>query len=60
MKELRLPAWLKAGVVDRYHSGASHLFLIHGNVRDVHPFGPDYLPLAEGLRQTIDWARSVR
>lgn len=48
MKSLRLPTWL-AGVVDRYHSGGSHLFLLHGNVRDLQPFGEDYVPLAEGL-----------
>ena len=50
MKGLRIPAWLESGVLDRYHSGASHLFLLHGNVRDVHPFGEGYVPLAEGLR----------
>jgi len=51
MKEIRVPAWLTAGVLDRYHSGASHLFLLHGNVRDVHPFGSNFVPLAEGLRR---------
>jgi SpoVK/Ycf46/Vps4 family AAA+-type ATPase len=51
MKDLRVPAWLTAGVLERYHSGASHLFLIHGNVRDVHPFGSAFAPLAEGLRR---------
>ncbi len=51
MKQLRLPAWLQNGVLERYHAGASHLFLLHGNVRDVHPFGPDFVPLAEGLRR---------
>ena len=51
MKEIRVPAWLTAGVLDRYHSGASHLFLLHGNVRDVHPFGSTFVPLAEGLRR---------
>ncbi len=50
MKALRTPAWLDP-VLDRYQAGASHLFLLHGNVRDRHPFGSDYLPLAEGLRQ---------
>ena len=51
MKALGAPAWLRAGVLARYHSGASHLFLLHGNVRDVQPMGPDYLPLADGLRR---------
>jgi ATP-dependent 26S proteasome regulatory subunit len=51
MKALQIPAWLKSAVLDRYHAGASHLFLLHGNVRDVHPFGCDYLPLAEGWRR---------
>ena len=41
MKALRVPAWLRRGVLDRYHAGASHLFLLHGNVRDLHPFGDD-------------------
>jgi SpoVK/Ycf46/Vps4 family AAA+-type ATPase len=51
MKALRVPAWLRSGLLARYHSGASHLFLLHGNIRDVHPFGREYLPLAEGLRR---------
>lgn len=50
MKDVRVPSWLTSGVLERYHSGASHLFLLHGNVRDVHPFGPAFVPLAEGLR----------
>jgi AAA+ superfamily predicted ATPase len=53
MRSLRLPSWLKTGVLDRYQSGASHFFLLHGNVRDVHPFGEDYLPLADGLRRLL-------
>jgi AAA+ superfamily predicted ATPase len=40
-------------VLGRYQAGASHLFLLHGNVRDRQPFGPDYLPLAEGLRALL-------
>jgi hypothetical protein len=27
------------------------MFLLHGNVRDVHPFGPDYVGVAEGIRR---------
>jgi AAA+ superfamily predicted ATPase len=48
---LRAPGWLRAGVLDRYHSGASHLFLLEGNVRDVHAIGEGYHGLAEGLRR---------
>jgi len=51
MKALLAPAWLRTGVLARYHSGASHLFLLHGNVRDVQAIGADYLPLADGLRR---------
>ena len=51
MKSLRIPSWLTAGVLERYHAGASHLFLLHGNVRDLHPFGDDWLPLGEGLKR---------
>jgi ATP-dependent 26S proteasome regulatory subunit len=54
MKALRIPAWLATGVLERYHAGASHLFLLHGNVRDVQPFGASYLPLAEALRKLAD------
>src|SRR5512143_3577956 len=50
MKALRTPEWLDP-VLERYQAGASHLFLLHGNVRDRQPFGPDYVPLAEGLRR---------
>jgi len=49
MKALRTPPWLRP-ILERYQAGASHLFLLHGNVRDRHPFGLDYVPLAEGLR----------
>jgi SpoVK/Ycf46/Vps4 family AAA+-type ATPase len=48
---LRLPAWMRTRVLDRYHSGGSHLFLLHGNVRDVHAFGDAEVPLGEGLRE---------
>jgi transitional endoplasmic reticulum ATPase len=48
VKSLRIPSWL-AGVLERYHAGGSHMFLLHGNVRDLQPFGEDYVPLAEGL-----------
>jgi SpoVK/Ycf46/Vps4 family AAA+-type ATPase len=53
VKTLRLPPWLKTGLLDRYLSGASHFFVLHGNVRDLHPFGSEYLPLAEGLRRLL-------
>jgi SpoVK/Ycf46/Vps4 family AAA+-type ATPase len=49
MRSLRVPGWLASGMLERYHAGASHLFLIHGNVRDVHPFGEEYVPLTSGL-----------
>jgi ATPase family protein associated with various cellular activities (AAA) len=49
MIALRLPPWLSKGVIERYHSGGSHLFLLHGNIRDLQPFGEEYLPLADGL-----------
>ncbi len=48
---LRVPAWARTRLLDRYHSGGSHLFLLHGNVRDVHGFGADEVPLGEGLRR---------
>ncbi|PYQ48070.1 MAG: hypothetical protein DMF78_22095, partial [Acidobacteria bacterium] len=51
MKTLRVPSWLGSGLLERYHAGASHLFLLHGNIRDVHPFGTAFVPLAEGLRR---------
>jgi AAA+ superfamily predicted ATPase len=50
VKSLALPAWLRHGVLDRYHAGTSHLFLLHGNVRDLQPFGAEYLPLGDALR----------
>src|SRR5688572_15717517 len=54
MNALRAPAWLTASVLERYHSGASHLFLLHGNVKDVYPFGEAFRPLADGLRRLAD------
>ncbi len=53
MKALQLPEWLAKGVLERYHAGASHLFLLHGNVRDVHSFGEDFIPLADGLARLL-------
>ena len=54
MKALRVPAWLGPAVLDRYHSGASHLFLLHGNIRDVHPFGAHYVGISDGVRRLAD------
>ena len=51
MKALRLPGWLETSVLARYQARASHLFLLHGNVRDLQPFGADYVPLPEGLKR---------
>lgn len=51
MRAVRVPGWLASGVLERYHAGASHLFLLHGNIRDVHPIGADDVPLADGLRR---------
>lgn len=51
MRWLQVPSWLAAGVLERYHAGASHLFLLHGNVRDLHPFGEEWVPLVEGLKR---------
>ena len=51
---LRVPDWFAAGVLDRYHSRGSHLFLLHGNVRDVFAFGSDYATLGQGLRRLTD------
>jgi SpoVK/Ycf46/Vps4 family AAA+-type ATPase len=48
---LRVPAWLQKGVLDRYQAGASHVFLLHGNVRDLHGIGAEDVPLADGLRR---------
>src|SRR4029079_15972840 len=45
------PEWLSRGVLDRYHAGSGHLFLLHGNVRDVYGFGEDDVALADGLRR---------
>jgi hypothetical protein len=53
VKDVRVPDWLSASVLERYHSGASHMFLLHGNVRDVHSFGADYAPLADGLVRLV-------
>jgi SpoVK/Ycf46/Vps4 family AAA+-type ATPase len=50
MRWLQVPSWLTAGVLERYHAGASHLFLLHGNVRDLHPFGERWVTLVEGLK----------
>jgi hypothetical protein len=52
LKELTLPGWLSPAL-ERFHAGASHLFVLAGNVRDVHPFGEDHLPLVDGLRRLM-------
>jgi len=50
MNSVRIPSWLDM-LLERYHSEASHLFLLHGNVRDVHPFGAHHVTLVDGLKQ---------
>lgn len=54
MIAVRVPPWLGPSVLERYHSGASHMFLLHGNVKDVQPFGAEHLGLADGLRRLAD------
>ncbi len=51
MRSVRLPGWFAGTVLERYHAGASHLFLFHGNVRDLHPFGAEELPLGRALER---------
>jgi len=51
VRSLQVPAWLSAGVLERYLAGASHLFLLHGNVRDLQAFGDEWVPLVEGLKR---------
>jgi AAA+ superfamily predicted ATPase len=48
VRSLRAPEWL-VEPLHRLRSGAAHLVVFHGNTDDVHPFGPDYLPLGDGL-----------
>jgi hypothetical protein len=54
VKALRAPSWLTTGVLERYHSGASHLFLLHGNVKDAYPVGDAFRPLGDALRRLAD------
>lgn len=49
MKALAVPPWM-AFFLERYHAGGSHLFLLHGNVKDVQPVGRRYLTLLDALR----------
>ena len=51
---LRVPDWFASGVLDRYQSRASHLFLLHGNIRDVYGFGSEFVTLGNGLRRLSD------
>ncbi len=53
MKALSLPPWLQSQVLERYHAGASHLFVLHGNIRDLHALGDRFTPLSEGLRKLL-------
>ena len=54
MNTLQIPSWLEKGVLERYQAGASHLFVLHGNVRDLQGFGEDFVPLTEGLRRLAE------
>jgi AAA+ superfamily predicted ATPase len=53
MKSLRVPGWLASGMLERYHSGASHLFLLHGNVRGRASLRRGVRPLASGSLATL-------
>ena len=57
-----LPGWA-ADLRDRYLSGEASLFLVHGNVRDLHPWrvdgGVEYLTLRAFLERFLARIRAL-
>ncbi|MFN3422664.1 MAG: hypothetical protein ACK40X_13175, partial [Armatimonadota bacterium] len=43
-ESLNLPKWVQQ-VRHRYEGGVASVFCLHGNIRDLQPFGNQYLPL---------------
>jgi AAA+ superfamily predicted ATPase len=61
--ELRLPAWANE-LRNRYLSGESSLFVLHGNVRDIHPWDEgngkvEYLDLRRFLERFLARTRDI-
>ena len=53
-----LPSWA-AALRQRYVSGASSLFVLHGNIHDLVPWGGGYVPLRQFLREMLGRTKDV-
>ncbi len=52
------PRWVQQ-VRQRYESGVASVFCLHGNVRDLHPFGGQYLPLPQFLVRAFTGGKQI-
>lgn len=57
-KSAPLPAWAQQ-LKNRYVSGASSLFVLHGNVHDLVPYAGRYLPLRDFLAAMLGRSKEV-
>ena len=57
-----LPAWARE-LSEKYYSGVTAMFVLHGNVRDLAPWkrtgGAEFLPLQRFLRDALFGARDL-
>ncbi|MFA0752537.1 MAG: hypothetical protein IMHGJWDQ_000291 [Candidatus Fervidibacter sp.] len=53
-----LPRWAQQ-VRQRYEGGVASVFCLHGNIRDLHPFGGQYLPLPQFLVRAFTGSKQL-
>jgi AAA+ superfamily predicted ATPase len=53
-----LPPWANE-LSEKYYSGVTSMFVLHGNVRDLAPRGNEFVPLSQFLREALFGGRDL-
>lgn len=53
-----MPAWA-SDLSEKYYSGVTSMFVLHGNVRDLAPRTTEFVPLSQFLREALFGARDL-
>src|ERR1017187_3892898 len=53
-----LPAWANE-LSEKYYSGVTSMFVLHGNVRDLAPHANEFVPLSQFLREALFGGRDL-
>jgi len=56
--QAELPAWANE-LSEKYYSGVTSMFVLHGNVRDLAPHNGEFVPLSQFLREALFGGRDL-